>query len=227
MKLSIGEHIRTLRTSRNLTQENLSELLNVSAQSVSRWESGVCYPDTELLPAIANLFGVTLDELMGMDKLRSQNKRNAIFTAALNAEREGDLAASAAILRDALSLFPNDDALRAQLALVLSQSDARSDLAEACRLSELVLEQSRNDKLCHTVRANLCLLYQKLDQPERAEALARTLPHIWECREVLLPYVLPDRSQALSRFHSILSQTAQDVNAGNPIPFSLGYSPRQ
>lgn len=225
MKLPLGEHIRSLRTSRNLTQEALAESLSVSAQSVSRWEQGVCYPDTELLPAIANYFSVTLDELMGMDQLRSKQQRDAIFTAALDAERSGNPAESAAILRNALRIHPEDDALSAQLALVLSQSTDRGDLSEAVRLSESVLECSANEKLCHTVRANLCVLYKAIGQPERAEALVRTLPHIWECRETLLPYILQDRDTALHRFTSILSQTEQDVLSGRPIPFSLGYAP--
>lgn len=226
MKLPLGERIRALRTSRGLTQEALAELLRVSSQSVSRWEQGVCYPDTELLPAIANYFSITLDELMGMDQLRSKQVRDAIFTAALDAERCGNPSQSADILRSALHIHPEDDALSAQLALVLSQSDVRSDLSEAIRLSEAVLERSINEKLCHTVRANLCVLYKKAHQSERAEALVRTLPHVWECRETLLPYIHHDRDAALHRFTSILSQTEQDVLSGNPIPFSLGYAPK-
>ena len=226
MKLPIGECLRALRTEQNLTQEALAEALCVSAQSVSRWEQGVCYPDTELLPAIANYFGVTLDQLMGMDRLRAKQQRDAVFTAAINAERSGDLTKSADILRDALRIHPEDDALSAQLALVLSQSSLRTDLTEACRLSERILERSANEKLCHTVRANLCILYKALGQQERAEALVRTLPHIWECREALLPYILETRAEALQRFTSILSQAEQDVLAAKPIPFSLGYAPQ-
>lgn len=226
MKLPLGECLRTLRTVHNLTQETLAEILGVSAQSVSRWEQGVCYPDTELLPAIANYFQVTLDELMGMDQLRSKQQRDAVFTAALDAERNGNLNQSVSILRNAMHIHPEDDALSAQLALVLSQSANRSDLAEAVRLSESVLERSANEKLCHTVRANLCVLYKAVGQPERAEALVRALPHIWECRETLLPYILQDREAALHRFSSILSQTEQDVLSGTPIPFSLGYAPK-
>ena len=227
MKLPIAENLRALRTAHRLTQESLAEALGVSAQSVSRWEQGVCYPDIELLPAIANFFDATLDELLGMDMLRSRQRRDAIFTAALDAERAGNLAASEAILRSTLTIDPADDALQAQLALVLSQSDAQKDLAEAVQLSENVLESSHNEKLCHTVRANLCVLYKAVGQPERAEALVRTLPHLWECREVLLPYILSDREAALQSFHSILEQVQCDVESDEPIPFSLGYAPQK
>ena len=149
------------------------------------------------------------------------------MNAALDAERAGNLAASEAILRSALTIDPADDALQAQLALVLSQSDAQKDLTEAVHLSENVLERSHNEKLCHTVRANLCVLYKAVGQPERAEALVRTLPHLWECREVLLPYILSDREAALQRFHSILEQVQRDVVSDVLIPFSLGYAPQK
>ncbi len=69
MKLYIGEQIKTLRKEKGLTQEQLADALGVSYQSVSRWELGVCYPDMELLPAIANLFGVSIDELLANDPI--------------------------------------------------------------------------------------------------------------------------------------------------------------
>ena len=68
MKLNIGENLRKLRREKDLTQEQLSELLGVTFQSVSRWETGVTYPDIELLPVIAELFGVSLEKLLGVAK---------------------------------------------------------------------------------------------------------------------------------------------------------------
>lgn len=50
-----------------MTQSQLADVFNVSEQAVSRWENGNTYPDTELLPAIADFFGITIDELMGME----------------------------------------------------------------------------------------------------------------------------------------------------------------
>ena len=65
MKLNLGENIRTCRRRMDLTQEQLAERLGVSFQSVSRWENGSTYPDMELLPVLAGLFGVTVDHLLG------------------------------------------------------------------------------------------------------------------------------------------------------------------
>ncbi len=67
MKLYIGEQLKTLRKEKRITQETLADVLGVSYQSVSRWELGVCYPDMELLPTIANYFGVSIDKLLSND----------------------------------------------------------------------------------------------------------------------------------------------------------------
>ncbi|MGN0114377.1 MAG: helix-turn-helix transcriptional regulator, partial [Acutalibacteraceae bacterium] len=69
MKLQIGENIKSFRKTKDMTQEQLSEMLGVSCQSVSRWESGACYPDMELLPLLSDIFEVTVDRLLGVDEI--------------------------------------------------------------------------------------------------------------------------------------------------------------
>lgn len=59
----IGKKIRTLRKNKKMTQEQLAEVLALSPQSVSKWETGLSAPDVELLPIIARYFGITMDEL--------------------------------------------------------------------------------------------------------------------------------------------------------------------
>ena len=74
MKLAIGDNIKSLRKSKNITQENLAEMLGVSCQSVSRWELGTCYPDMELLPELARIFNISVDQLLGVDELVEKKK---------------------------------------------------------------------------------------------------------------------------------------------------------
>ena len=75
MNLNFAENFKNLRKKKNITQEKLAEVLGVSAQSVSRWEVGICYPDLELLPSIANFFGVTIDSLLSND---ADSKKNDV-----------------------------------------------------------------------------------------------------------------------------------------------------
>ena len=59
----LATNLRRLRLAKKWTQEQLAERLGVSAQSVSRWETAATYPDVMLLPEIAGLFGVLVDDL--------------------------------------------------------------------------------------------------------------------------------------------------------------------
>lgn len=74
MKLSIGENIKLFRKAKDITQEQLAEMLNVSSQSVSRWELDICYPDMELLPMLAEIFEITVDKLLGVDNIAEKKK---------------------------------------------------------------------------------------------------------------------------------------------------------
>lgn len=64
--MSIGENIARYRKAKSLTQEQLGEVLGVTNQAVSKWESGVSMPDIMLLPKISNALGITLDALYGI-----------------------------------------------------------------------------------------------------------------------------------------------------------------
>ena len=70
MQLNIGQKIRELRRRDGRTQEMLALVLGVTSQAVSRWEAGGSYPDMELIPSIANYFGVSIDELFGNENDR-------------------------------------------------------------------------------------------------------------------------------------------------------------
>lgn len=63
-KHSIGKTIATLRKTKGWTQVELAEKLNVSDKAVSKWESEAGFPEISQLPALANLFGVTIDYIM-------------------------------------------------------------------------------------------------------------------------------------------------------------------
>ncbi len=69
MELMIPLKIQKYRKSLGMTQDELSAALGVSPQAVSNWERGTCYPDITILPGLANLFGITIDELMDNDAL--------------------------------------------------------------------------------------------------------------------------------------------------------------
>ncbi len=66
--MDIGRTIKELRQKRGITQEEFSEALRVSVQTVSRWENGVNAPDLSMLPQLAVYFKVTTDYLLGLER---------------------------------------------------------------------------------------------------------------------------------------------------------------
>ena len=64
MEMTIGNRIAMLRRQRGLKQDELAQMLNVSPQAVSKWENDQSCPDISLLPQLAAILGITVDELL-------------------------------------------------------------------------------------------------------------------------------------------------------------------
>ena len=87
--MEFHEKLQELRKQKNLTQEELSEILFVSRTAISKWESGRGYPSIDSLTAIAEYFGVTIDELLSNRELiciaekdshqKTQHMRDLVF----------------------------------------------------------------------------------------------------------------------------------------------------
>ena len=67
---TLGERIAYYRKRRGLTQEQLAERCSVTAQAVSKWENDLSAPDISLLVPLAELFGISADELLGKEKVQ-------------------------------------------------------------------------------------------------------------------------------------------------------------
>lgn len=74
MEIRISENIRRFRKEKNLTQEALANILSITPQSVSKWERSEGYPDITMLPALANCLGVTVDVLLGNDRIAAEER---------------------------------------------------------------------------------------------------------------------------------------------------------
>lgn len=71
--MDFSQNLRRLRLSKNMTQEQAASVLGVSAQSISRWECGTTLPDVTMLPGIAKLYCVTIDDLYKENSLPYAN----------------------------------------------------------------------------------------------------------------------------------------------------------
>lgn len=73
----LNENIRRFRKQRGMTQRELAEKLRISDKTVSRWESGVQIPDAEIVPDLARIFGVSIGELYGEERIVPDNSTDA------------------------------------------------------------------------------------------------------------------------------------------------------
>ncbi|HBR32394.1 MAG TPA: transcriptional regulator [Clostridiales bacterium] len=219
MEINIGKNLKKLRVQRDLTQEQLAEILNVSAQAISRWENNTTYPDIATVPFIANFFDVSVDELIGMDEIRNSINMNEIFPKVHELRSLGQIEDAIILLREAMKVYPNNNGVLAELAMTLTlknnEETDNGSVREAIQLSERVLENSTSTKLRSCVMANLCFLYLKDENQEKAISLVRTLPHIWECRELLLSEMYSDNEYAIElrkSIHKLLSVICAKIN---------------
>ncbi|MCB9498517.1 MAG: helix-turn-helix transcriptional regulator [Bacillales bacterium] len=68
MKETFGERFSRLRKQKGLKQEDIAFRVNISPQAVSKWENDISSPDISILPTLAEILGVSLDELLGNEK---------------------------------------------------------------------------------------------------------------------------------------------------------------
>lgn len=64
MEMTLGKRIAELRRKKEMTQEELGQAFGISAQAVSKWENDIACPDIGILPELADMLGVTVDELL-------------------------------------------------------------------------------------------------------------------------------------------------------------------
>ena len=68
MENTLGKRLAALRREKGMKQDELSEILGVSPQAISKWENDQTCPDISLLPTIAKTFGISVDELLSGKK---------------------------------------------------------------------------------------------------------------------------------------------------------------
>ncbi len=104
MILEFGKNLKKLRREKDLTQDELAVALSLSPQAISRYETGMAYPDIEMLPVIAGFFGVTIDKLLGVSS-EARECRMEEYTNALR--KITDRKERLALLRKQHAEFPD------------------------------------------------------------------------------------------------------------------------
>jgi len=237
MQLNLGTKIRQLRYQNSKTQENLAEALGVTSQAVSRWEANGSYPDMNLIPAIANYFGITIDELFGYTNNRNQKIDEIIRKIdAFHIKTRGDdtwVDECLTILREGLAEFPQNERLLITLADTLSEAGWRRHREWLYYDDEGYMQHSydrhkKNEywteavKICETLAATvidpaittkansiLVLLYRNFGETQKAIACANRMPELKNCRELMLAAATDGKEEAKYIGSALLKMAAK------------------
>lgn len=237
MELMIGEKLKKLRRNRDLTQEEVATHLGISYQAISKWERGDGYPDITMLPALANYFAVSVDELIGMEEITSASKLDEINQKWAENRSNGKHKENVELMRDALKIYPNNALLLMQLSTSLekldgTQTEKRKFLKESIMLQERILNYCDDSEVRGATLCNISDAYYRCGDYEKAIEYAEKLPNLFKTRETALVYILKDKNEKnkiaksaieplawlLSYHLTALSETENDAKYKDKIP---------
>ncbi len=113
--MTIGKKIRQLRRDLGMSQQTLSDKLGVTAQAVSKWENETSYPDISILPSMASIFGVQIDDLFEYSKDKEYEKISNMIARKRNITNQEFANAEAFLLRE-IERNPEDHEANSTLA---------------------------------------------------------------------------------------------------------------
>ena len=186
MELYIGENIKRLRRQKGITQETLAEYMHVSIPAVSKWERGETLPDISMVIPLASYFGVSTDEILGLDMAKNEEKiqryldENDRLAAIGKAHERFDL------ITKAYSEFPNDWRIVELYMWQLNYDPNCTEpygnevhKEELYQLCERVLDECIVDKTRYAALSILGGLYILDGQRDKAIETAKRFPDYW------------------------------------------------
>ncbi len=206
VKIRIGARIRLLRRQNDVTQDMLADHLGVTPQAVSRWESGVCYPDMNSLPLIADYFSVTMDDLLCYTNARKEQKVEEYLAEAERLLDRERLTEAMEVLRTALAEIPSSYRLQIEMAEVLSlyaeallekgdshqiREAVNAALDEAVSFCRHILSDCTDDELRDRTKKTLCDIYaHQMDNNAEALRIAEQLHSMSYSQEIVKATIL-------------------------------------
>lgn len=202
MQLNIGDNIKRLRKQRGITQETLAERMNVSTAAVSKWERNETLPDISMVLPLASYFGVSTDELLGLDAAKTEERIQEILNerdrlSALGKEHEVfDL------IVHAYQEYPNDWRIIEEYMWKLNydpncknRCGAEAHKVELYHLCERVLDECTVDKVRYSALSILGGLYGTDGQDDKMIEIANRFPGSYDTRGMHLADCYEEGSQ--------------------------------
>lgn len=190
MNLKIGTIIKRLRAEHNITQDTLAAGIGVTPQAISRWESEGGYPDLELLPALADFFAVSTDELLGYKLSEREAELAGIKKELERLSEVGTAEERLAFARNAHARYPADCEIKEHLAVCIYfiwEENRDPNLFEEMEtLCTAVIAECKDEDTRYDAINLLIILYGETGQTEKALETASLLTPMKYCREYAL-----------------------------------------
>ncbi len=213
--LKTGQIIKDLRKAADVTQEKLAAYLNISYQAISKWENGTALPDITLIPKIANFFGVTSDELLGLKTDEQTEELKEYEKIYQDNNVKGKVLENIKLARTVLEIYPRNYQWMLNLAYPLisyndtdehrNHSKNNGFLEEAINICERILEDCTTDSIRHSAIQILCYSYPKVGKTDVAIQLANEMPDLYLCKEQLLTHIYRGEEQIKACQHLLVS----------------------
>jgi len=181
---SIGEKIKEYRQKSHMTQEQLASCLNVTFQTVSKWETGVSSPDLSLIIPITKIFHISADELLGINDVETDKRYDELKQAYYHTFHTEDFAERQRICELAVSEYPGDMKWLTNLAWVVSNRSFEyedheryaAEQEKAIKLFDAVVNNCKDDIIRGEAIEGITQLLGWRGRKDEARKYAEMLP---------------------------------------------------
>ncbi len=190
--MSIGTTIKKLRRERDMTQEQLAEYLGISACAVSQWECDRTAPDISQIPLLVRIFGVSSDELLGIEAINKEKEIEDYREQINDLLRIGKKKEAFEVAREAYEKYP--DSYRTMLEFATAFAVNRQDgffsekeqklyLAKSIKALENIISGCTDEIIRSHAKNNIVDFYMDNGQIEKAKEIAGIFPSLVQARE--------------------------------------------
>lgn len=213
MTIYFSENLRSLRKQRGLTQEDLAGFLGVSFQAVSKWERGESLPDITLLPEIAEFFSKTVDELLGINRAKTEKEINDKVNEYYN--YVNDMEKKHALAKELIEKYPNDFRVQflymGDMILLTDESNLKENHPKVMSLYDSIQSFCVNDEIRIGSKNLLASFYNHISEYENSFVskddvikIVDQLPKMRDCKEVNMKFVYIDDNEKRLHYSSEL-----------------------
>lgn len=197
MNIYFGKNLKELRLKKNLTQENLADIFGVSFQSISKWERGDTYPDITLLPDIADFFNISVDDILGANRVKNENE---IVEFCSRYDNLTDYKQRKAAIEEAVKNHPADFRilLRYLSYLIHFEGNTTKIMPKVRTIYDNIQQNCTDDSIRICAKRHIVQYYRNMARDKNSgitfrevEEILSQMPYMRDGRDFISAYVYP------------------------------------